>query len=431
MDCPIYLEKLTNSVTFTCGHACCLLCLQASEIKVCPLCRKQITTWSPTPWLDFQRQDFQRQDFQEEHQNQSLENYYFNKPTVDPRGDALRQAYVEFNSLRIPIVSEVLALVNKYQKLADEENRKYQEQLQTLEANHQKDLKIIEKQLQKEIQKEETRVKGQEYHNQSLTHLATTMLALSIQTSEVLDQAIPVYESKLDSLPSRWPWGISPLRQNGVKPKGKHFVYVHVKNDFVYERDGYIIMGERKSNIRGELPVVRIKCSATAIYVLRTVRMFVYDLELNLIDNFSCSYANDFYLDGDTPIMCTVSGSKSITTLNGVKIKLDHGWDCKIDNIEYLNGQLYIYDEAYNRTKVYILESDDLNTEVAITIVEATTGNFFVSQGKVYYYIVGRKTVIFLPNNNEIAMPGKCRIYPGRKNTVLCENTNGLTLVEL
>lgn len=446
-DCPICLERLTNSVSFTCGHGCCLPCLQASDITVCPCCRAKITGFSPTPWLDSQIQsnselddstmkDNSQDNFQEPNlQGESLEAYYLSKPMVDPRGETLRQAYVEINSLCKPIESKLPDLVNSYHQKVEQENKRYQEKLRQLEAEHQNYLESIAVYSQRDIQKEETIIKEQEYYNQGMIHLATTLLALSIQPTEVLNQALPVYQSKLAELPSLWPLGISPIRPTKAMV-GEHYVFVPSKNDFVYECDGCIFMGEKKSKLHGSLRMVRIRFTQSEshpmglIYVLRGKRfqsnIVVFDTDLNVVKTIPFAYAYDFYLDGETPIMISSSGKYFTTTMTGQKVTLELE---SIDNVEYLNGKLYVYAELSNKTYIYkssaLAYSNKLKKE---------SGNFFISQGHMYYFTTNAATSttnIFRQDHSWITVPGKCQIYPGYKNTVLCRNRMNFTLVQL
>lgn len=440
-DCPICLERLTNSVAFTCGHGCCLPCLQASDITVCPLCRAKITGFSPTPWLDSQSNSeiddsTIEVNFQEPNlQGESLEAYYLSRPMVDPRGETLRQAYVEINSLCVPIVSDLPDLVNSYHQRVEQENKRYQGKLRQLEAEHQKYLESIAVNSQKDIQTEETKIKKQEYHNQGMVHLATTLLALSIQPTEVLDQALPVYKSKLASLPSLWPLGISPMRPHKERA-GEHYVFVPSKNDFVYEYNGYIVMGKRECNLGRHLPIIRIKFMQSEshplglIYVLRGEGfhccVVVLDIDLNIVKTLPFAYARDFYLDGKTPIMIVPSQRYFTTTLDRQKVTLE----CKsVDNVEYFNGKLYVYSKLSNKTYVY--KSPVMGSP---KVVKKESGNFFISQGQVYYFTIDEATNttdIFRQDYSCITVPGECQIYPGYKNTVLCRNGVNFTLVQL
>lgn len=478
MDCPICLEKLSNSVAFACGHGCCLPCLDASEIQVCPLCRKQITSQVPTPWLDFQNceedQDNSKNYTEERETNIQVDliEYYLSKPIVDPRGNDLRKYYQETMSLVKPIVSNIPNIIEKYQTSIETTTQEYQQTLKKLEAKYQEDMKNHDIKLQKHVQKEETKIKEQEYHNQGMTHLATTLLSLSIQSTEVLNQALPVYESKIADLPSFWPLGISPMKPKGDM-LGSHYVYIPEKDDFVYELNGVIHMGTRSSK-PDDYKVMEIKyCSSSpnsssspdsspdsssspdsnnlgnassnasvsnsgVIYVMTGSNglgrnLITYDLELNIIKRTYCC-ARAFYLDNGKPVMVEApdySGRHSITYIGGAKFRIEV---TMIGLIEFMDDKLYIYDYQRRRTTVYWtqMDPDSLKMTLQQRVIDDRP---LVVNGKLRGYSVPdlgpRITNIIVDGKLRHTLKGIYQLYPGRGSTILCKNGSRGILVQI
>lgn len=340
MRCPICLDKFNDSVIFSCTHGCCRRCFQVSEITKCPICRGPVSTVTPAPWLDTMSQLEDTQDYNEDYdedqdtdeefdleahqeyqkyqseyqdnqQYEPYERHEKSRPVVDNRGYKLIQISNQIMASANTIFSKSDFILAYHETKVSAVEKKYQLQLdefmKKLVENKEKDLLDLQAETQKSLDKDANVVKIQEYRNQSLEHLAQTCRSLSTQTTEVLDQALPVYRDKINRVMLEGKLNkilsiVSPKscfefgflhKQEIIKPL---IVYVEKANDFAYVHDETLFFGSHEIRLQFEDSDIKIlKTYNDLIYLMIGNEVTVYDTELDIV----------FTADSDTKLKNT------------------------------------------------------------------------------------------------------------------------------
>ena len=215
MNCPICLDKLRNSVIFDpCKHSCCQICYTASEIKNYPYCRERIDSISPSPWLDSQDEDL------ENIEDVDIVNDIVKiKPITDVRGHDLLLIAKKLETKIKPIVSQEDNIVED--KILMIQQHRLKEILKELENNYLASVKRVEKEfdaavkaiqltINENLARNTLQCKEQEYYNQNIEYLIQTCLSLSTQPSVILDEVLPIYQSKIEEVSFDWPFDLIP-----------------------------------------------------------------------------------------------------------------------------------------------------------------------------------------------------------------------------
>lgn len=424
LECPICLEALRNSVAFTCGHSCCHQCLQATDLQLCPICRMKITSTTPSPWLDTKLNSNKPEDEDEDSLDSCLKSSYFDRPILDPRGHVLRQVHgTMVEMLRdCHVVSEVPAIIQDNEEVIRGIKTQYNAKIKALEKELQTRIEKQNKKTQALVDVEETRVKQQEYQIQAIDYLSQTFLALSVQSTEVLDQALPVYQDKLDWYTFDWPLGITPYDPPKTIIDGIR-LYIPECNEFLYSNNGVIHLGKIELNFDEMDKIIKIRYNNGLIYIMTEDNMFIFNTNLELIDMYPLvDGQKDFYIKDNQVIpvilkrkyeyMTTIDNTEFLFLINSV------------GDIEFVGESLYVYESFVDHT--YIHNSNGLS--------ETKKGKFVVSDNHVIFYQYDNekdKTIITMQDGSEQAFDGKGILYPNANNTALYRIGNKARVIQL
>jgi len=416
MNCPICLYGLSNSIAFGCGHSCCQRCVEVSEIQICPICRQKITTTTPSPWLDWIDQSQDQNNFL------GTEAYYFSKPILDPRGVTLRQGY--YNALKYIVepVSQLPSIMEKAELAILLLKQAHESEVKKLQDNI--NAKIHETRAL--VEKEDAKIKEQDYCNQGFSHSAMTFLALSIQPTEVLNQAFPVYQQNLELLNHKWALNILPYH-SGKPMNGEHYLYVPQHDSYFYSEDKSILFGDKSVSVFSWYPIVRVKYCNDLFYVMKNkgheYNMYVYDVSLMIINILPCSRNQiDFYMHGSKIIpvfIVKTTGLRSTNIHNYQTTFYDNVIKITgiIDSIEVFEDVLYIHDSHNNRTYMY-----------------DRTGNCIIKNCKFvvypdyvlfYKHVCKNETSITMRDGTEQIFKGHGIFYPNFNNMAIYQVKDG------
>ena len=324
MNCPICLEQLMNPVTFDCRHLCCQPCFIASEITHCPICRTEITTTISVPWNSIDSSV-------DSSLNASADSFLINVRNTEDclESQSLLESSLVIRSKCKEVISRAGTIVSRYEGLVKYYNNKYDKKQRKLDKKRKRKMEKLKGQFDESLQQDDNKVKQLEYYNQGLNHVADTCLALATQPPDVIAQALPLYQTKIDELSFDWPLGLSPTFPSiDLDDHSSTFhVYIEKVNDFVYldisigSRD-IIVLSPHTVNPRVS-KVLHIVSDGNLIYCLVEPSMFkpleiwTYDLGLNLLCTTSSPGLSFIYIHDDP--LCEITRCKEgfVTQFNG------------------------------------------------------------------------------------------------------------------
>lgn len=443
MQCPICLEDLDQALVFSCGHSCCSPCYTASEITTCPYCRQAITTTTPAPWLNCRSSSYSDP-------SEASDSLEINQ-IADIRGHELVRSAALLRAKMSSVVSKIGIILKDRDDGIKRINEHYQSELNKIAISRDRAMAQLAQNTQVQLDQDETNVKSQEYNNQDLEHLALTCMALSTQTSQVLNQALPIHQPRIRKLLFEWPFGITPSRPQGRLPhRLRKYIYVEGP-DICIQVDGKTIFYEemdpadRSKHIRYEVTFTdypNVKAYDGKIYVLiqnsSQATVFVFDSRLKHIDTIDPQLSKydkvkDFYMDQGKlqfvyePLAC----GRTYASLHG---KLHEIYTINVTNAEVVGDTLYLRD--YDR--VILIQHND-NKFIDPRNQTTTTFNnsrFFVSNDKVYIYNRNSSNtfVRLLVDNGEMLVykgPSTADYIPWARNTILMIEGEKATLLKL
>lgn len=392
MQCPICLDDLRQSVIFSCHHACCSPCYIASEITTCPYCRHPITTTQPAPWLD-STSSYLEQTNEKEFDKRESE-------IVDPRGYMLLDQAHRIRGRCLPIVS----CVDKIIAMQEEETQKLdyvlQVKIKALQQEYEAKVQQIQGKVNQLLTQDEMEVKRQEYHNQGLEHLAITCQALSTRSTEVLNQAIPMYQGRIDSILFEWPLGLTPTPRlnslntlksldstNVTGPSNvivlddliismpyKLYTYVPEVNQFVYADGKFLCLGAHRTKCEH---IWSIKV-ANNIYVMSGKGLYnhtisEYDTKLNLLRVLTYGRVIvDFILDQSQGEVIPIYASNHPSGLGSMfTYKNKEYYIGRPKKIELSNGNIHM--------------TDCIKMAVYKDVHIHSCSDFLIHQGQIYF----------------------------------------------
>lgn len=448
MDCPICLDPLNNTLVFSCGHACCQPCYELSGITTCPICRGEITSTTPAPWLNCKSNDCSNdcsndipRDFESFEQNDIKP-----KEIIDPRGYELKETAGIIAGMVRPVATEVDAIMDTKYRKAKVIDDEYNKGVQQLICARLTKLAVLEAESQKLLEADASKVKTQEYYNQGLEHLAQTCLSLSTQTTQVLDQALPIYKDKLDDILFQWPFDISPMQPKGHLPSSRgYYVYVEKLNDFIHIVGNVINCGN-ESVLVAEL--IKVKSYGGLIYALNTTRINVYDHMLNLVSVYHFNdKVYDFYvhqgkvgLISDEKVWRPMDERTLGTTFMNKKFVFPMTLPI---TTEVAGDTLYVRSHYESNTCTVV---DDAPVITNSELDPCNQHGMFVSNDMLYTYTSDSKATTLPKTNSNLVhseeietssmlrkkvLPPYVKFYPGARNTVLCVKDKDATLLKL
>lgn len=268
--CPICLDGMKRALLFTCQHFACSVCtkaynsffsssssvpettiyrvgpkqaykLKAPEVPlvesrvICPVC-SELVECKLADWLDSPVSD-----------EEDLET----KEPVSPKCPLGIELMEKSEKLKALIKSSVdyssSIISDKEQELTILE-QKLKQALEQIRLEHQIKVDKLKRKTEMLLDQEASRVKQHDYATQSIEHMSLTLKSLACQTPEVIGEFFPQFQAKLDELMFPWPLGITPSYPDVIFDS-PCMEYVPELQDFVYYRDGSIILGAHKALI--------------------------------------------------------------------------------------------------------------------------------------------------------------------------------------
>jgi len=421
MNCPICLDPLDNTVIFSCGHACCQPCYELSAIIACTICRSKITSTTAAPWLNCRSNELE---------DDSLEPKP--KEIVDSRGHELIKTANAIAGIVKPIITSIEAIMEAKCRKTKAIEEYHDQEVRRLEYVRQAKLTALETESQKLLDADAANVKTQEYYNQGLEHLAQTCLLLSTQTKQVLDQALPMYQRKIDDALFPWPFGISPGQPKGSLPSGSgYYVYVEKLRNFIHVKDDVINCGDRSVLIAN---LIVVKSYDGLIYALSPNRINVYNHKLILVNirNFNSKVCEFYVYSGKIGVISDNTHNLG-TVFKGKEITLPIMFSI---TAEVAAGTLYV--KSNDSIFSYTVVEDILVTSNDSC---ASHGIFVLNDMLYAYKSNSKKTILKYPRIEDsmnvvyttlsIKLPPYIKIYPGARNTILCVKGKEATLVSM
>lgn len=475
MDCPICLDQITDAIVLNCGHLCCNPCYVATELTDCRVCRATIKTTTPVPWFNtktsessLESQSLEQTSGPLDSQTSSLDRNVKNVEN-DLKLKLLNASSV-IESRCLPVESQMESIMSHHESKSEYINNKYDDKIKELEKRRRKKLKALRNDTQDALDDDANKVKQVEYYNQGLLHVAQTCQALSKQPQEIIQQALSLYQPKIEESMFDWPLGLSPGFPNfsssnfssssnslGSWVKDSHvgvtLVYIKQINDFAYATY-YLNLGKLKCNFRGH-EILHIaydeKSNDSSFYVLHrrtefsSLQMSKYDFGLNCLQQLKPSDLAFFYLDDGAVHEIYHSNKYAkipgpggyVTWFRGKEIR----FVCdKIINAVAHGDKLYITD-LRKKTCAYPIDKpiyprvgypdaldkifNDNSCNLQVFVKDGILYKYLYKDNMTYFYRDGE------PYFSGKTFPGTGNIYPGARNTILYHQKEQLELFEL
>lgn len=313
--------------------------------------------------------------------------------------------------------------------------------MKKIAKNKEQDLSRLHTETQKSLDKDANIVKIQEYRNQSLEHLAQTCLSLSTQTTDVLNQALPVYQDKINrvmleeklnkilgivSSKNYFAFGFFPIGEDIIKLL---FVYVEKVNDFAYINAKTLILGSNQIDLQFEESDHKIlKTYDGLVYLMIGSKVTVYDTELNVIstidNNDSRSAVNFYVYQGMVTFAYRVSsGYKWKIHVRFGEVSYEIGTNATILDIEVVGDRLAIVSKRHTHIMDGInnTPSDDF-----VSIFDSAS----VIGGYIYTYRHTPDGTEINTPNGKVLYHGHGSLYPGPLGSAFYVQNSNAILVD-
>lgn len=261
-------------------------------------------------------------------------------------------------------------------------------------------------------------------------------MALSTQTSEVLDQSLPAHQPKIRDMLFEWPFGITPDYPEGVLPSSESRFpddYIYLDGPDVCIRVMDKTMSYTEVNPKTVCKTVtfanypKVKCYDDKIYAYVDTAVLVYNSRLEHIDtirpqNGKYDEVKDFYMDqGKIQFAYSLLATRhTYGTLYGKPIE--------ITDIEVVGNIFCLRDwnkvmlfRNLGKTFIDPRDHEIRKFETAVSLLAKCT--YSGSSEGTFVKLFGTKLVYKGP-------PGACYV-PWAKNTVLMINGLKATLLTL